>query len=271
MQQMRQMGLLILQELQQTFASKRGLITTGVFLAVWVLILLYPVRYAAYAMVNPDIKPFFLSALEFFGLRTLSTWPVKELAVYWVFALYNFPLFVIMVSVDQMISDRARGGLRFILLRTDRTTLLLGRMLSHIFIHSILLLSTLVICSGLVLYNDVNNAVPLIQTAPLVYVNLLLMVLPFIALMTFLSVVMKTIRSALLWTFGILFFGAFIIAMVSQYVPLAKFLVYTLPGVQLRIVANQLPLDALLLAYIPLLQFMGLLVTAWWIFREQEL
>ena len=262
--------LQIRQEFSQVFAGRRGLFSMIVFAIFWLIVLFYPVRYAAEAMSNPDISPYFSGVLDLLGLETLKNWNVKEMAVYWLFSLYLFPMFVLLISADQLISERARGGLRFLLLRTSRNEIYWSRFLAHLVIHTALILSTLLLCSMIVVINRPESWFDVITLLPIVLVNLIIVIAPFTAMMSFLSVVIDSVRMATFVAIVFLMFGSMLILGVSHYLPPLSFAVHLVPGSKVIEIANEIPQQALLFSLVPLLQTVFFAGLGSVLFKRQE-
>lgn len=267
----RQLGLIANQELLASFASKRGLFVTSIFILIWTLLLFYPIRFSAEAMHNPDMGSMMMSLLGLVGLEPLKNWLLAEFAVYWVVALFLFPTFSLLIAADQMISERNRGGLRFLTLRCSRGQIYFGRFFGHLFIQGILLGLTLVITYLLLLVNNSQYWVDGLKIMPLMFLNILIATSPFVALMSFLSVVMKSVRMATLIALVILSFGGFLINYLAGFLPLLGTLNYWIPGIQLVQMAQTTPSIALLSLWSPLMQTIGFLFVGYVFFRKQEI
>ena len=267
----RQLGLIANQELLASFASKRGLFVTSIFILIWTLLLFYPIRFSAEAMHNPDMGSMMMSLLGLVGLEPLKNWLLAEFAVYWVVALFLFPTFSLLIAADQMISERNRGGLRFLTLRCSRGQIYFGRFFGHLFIQGILLGLTLVITYLLLLVNNPQYWVDGLKIMPLMFLNILIATSPFVALMSFLSVVMKSVRMATLMALIILSFGGFLINYFAGYLPFLEVLNYWIPGIQIVQMAQTTPSIALLSLWSPLMQTIGFLFVGYAFFRKQEI
>jgi ABC-type transport system involved in multi-copper enzyme maturation permease subunit len=267
----RQFGLIASQELAASFASKRGLFVTGIFILIWSFLLFYPIRLSAEAMHNPDIGSLMVSLLSLVGLEPLKNWLLAEFAIYWVVALFLFPTFSLLIAADQMISERNRGGLRFLTLRCSRGQIFFGRFIGHLSIQGILLVITLAITYLLLLINNSENWLPGLQLLPLMFLNIMVAVLPFVALMSLLSILMNSVRMASLMAIVILALGSFIINYLAGYIPFLSLLNTWIPGVQLVHMAQSTPSIALMSLWIPLMQTVGFLLIGYGIFRRQEI
>lgn len=267
----RQFGLIASQELAASFASKRGLFVTGIFILIWSFLLFYPIRLSAEAMHNPDIGSLMVSLLSLVGLEPLKNWLLAEFAIYWVVALFLFPTFSLLIAADQMISERNRGGLRFLTIRCSRGQIFFGRFIGHLLIQGILLVITLAITYLLLLINNSENWLSGLQLLPLMFLNIMVAVLPFVALMSLLSILMNSVRMASLMAIVILALGSFIINYLAGYIPFLSLLNTWIPGVQLVHMAQSTPSIALMSLWIPLMQTVGFLLIGYGIFRRQEI
>lgn len=254
-----------------SFASKRGLFILGVFIITWALLLFYPISFAAEALKNSDSGVFVLSLLNLLGLASLKEWELAEFAVYWAVALYIFPAFSLFMSADQMISERQRGGLRFLTLRCSRGCIFFGRFLGHMLIQLCLLLITLAITYLLLLINNPQYWLAGMYLLPLLLINLIVVTSPFVALMSLLSVLMNSVRMASFVSIVVLMFGSFIINYTSLHLPFLAVLNYWIPGIQVAQMVMLTPSAAMLGLWIPIMQTLGFLVLGYGIFKRQAI
>ena len=105
--------ILIQFELIRIFKTKNGLIALSAFCAVWFILLYYMVSSATEIIFSDGFKIVASTLFGSLGLNALLEWPVAEFAIYWLVAVYSFPLFALFVTSDQTCSDKARGTLRF--------------------------------------------------------------------------------------------------------------------------------------------------------------
>ena len=255
-------------ELKRGFATRKGLLSLVTFAVVWYFILLYPLHFAAELLVQEkSLTSFF----DFLGFGSIQQWPIPEFGIFWQFALLIFPMLSITVSADQTCSDRERGTLRFIVLRSSRDSLFFGRFAGVMIIQALLIsaaaLSTLV----LVLYRDAALFSSALPDLLVVTVNLILAVLPFTAMMAALSAKVKSARQATVWAILIWTFLAGIISVFAYYLPVLSFFKLLVPGYQLSDLAQLSGWQTLKLAYVPLLQSLILLSLGRWIMARQAL
>ena len=264
-----QTWLIAQQELLASFASKRGLFVTSIFVLIWVWLLFYPIRFSADAMNNPVGNSLVFSVLNLLGLEPLRDWLIAEFAVYWAVALYLFPAFSLFMAADQMISERKRGGLRFLTLRCSRGQIFFGRFLGHILIQTVLLSITLVITYLLMLINNSQYWLEGLQIVPVLLLNLVLVTSPFVALMSLLSVLMNSVRMASLVAVIILVLSGVVINLIALYLPFLSVLNYWVPGMQVAGMAKLSPTIALLSLWVPILQSMSFLALGYALFNRQ--
>jgi ABC-2 family transporter protein len=267
----RQLLLISQFELKRGFATRKGLLSLVTFAVVWYFILLYPLRFAADLLVQEKGFKQNSSFLDFIGFGSLQLWPIPEFGVFWQFALLVFPMLSITLAADQTCSDRERGTLRFIVMRSSRNCLFFGRLVGVMAIQALLIFATAFSTLGLVLYRDVSLFTSALPDLFVITFNVILAVLPFTAMMAALSAKVKSARQATLWAILIWTFLAGIISGFAYYLPALDFLKCLIPGYQLSELAQLSEWQTLQLAYIPLLQSLVLLVLGRWIMARQAL
>ncbi len=263
--------LLITQfELQRLFTTKKGLLYLITFAVVWLLILFYPIRIAAefFSQTIPTHGNLFF---EFIGTGSLMNWQVAEFGVYWRVALFLFPMLSIMIAADQTSSDRERGTLRFLTLRTSRDSLFFGRFTAVMVIQVLMIIITLVTTFLLSLYRDSSVFLAAFNSAIAISVNMLIILLPFTALMAALSAAFNSARQSTMWAILILVFSAGIINLLSSYLPVLDMLKIFVPGYYSDELAHLAEWEPLQLAYVSLLQTVIFLAVGRWIMMKQSL
>jgi hypothetical protein len=264
--------LLIAQfELKRSFTTRKGLLSLMTFGVVWYFILLYPLRFAAELLAQEKGLTEDLSFFDFIGFGSLKDWPIPEFGVFWHFALIIFPMLSITLAADQTCSDRERGTLRFIVLRSSRDSLFFGRFAGVMVIQTLLICATVLSTLALVLTRDVTLFSTALPNLLPITVNLILAVLPFTAMMAALSAKVKSARQATLWAILIWTFLAGIISGFAYYLPALSFFKGLIPGYQLSDLAQLTGWQTLQLAHIPLLQSLILLSLGRWIMAKQAL
>jgi len=255
-------------ELKRGFATRKGLLSLVTFAVVWYFILLYPLRFAAeLLMQEKSLTSFF----DFLGFGSIQQWPIPEFGVFWQFALIIFPMLSITLAADQTCSDRERGTLRFIVLRSSRDSLFFGRFAGIMVIQALLISASALSTLALVLYRDTTLFSSAFPDLLAIIVNLILAVLPFTAMMAALSAKVKSARQATVWAILIWTFLAGIISVFADYLPALSFFKFLVPGYQLSDLAQLSGWQTLQLAYVPLLQSLVLLTLGRWIMARQAL
>ena len=257
-------------ELKRGFATRKGLLSLVTFAVVWYFILLYPLRFAAELLMQEKglSNSVFLILL---GFGSIQQWPIPEFGVFWQFALLIFPMLSITLAADQTCSDRERGTLRFIVLRSSRNSLFFGRFAGFMVIQALLISASALGTLALVLYRDTTLFSSALPDLLAITVNLILAVLPFTAMMAALSAKVKSARQATVWAILIWTFLAGIISGFAYYLPALTFFKFLVPGYQLSDLAQLSGWQTLQLAYVPLLQSLILLSLGRWIMARQAL
>lgn len=263
--------LISLFELKRLFNSRQGLLYLVTFAVVWFFILMYPVRYAAELIAPTHGGEHAGAFFAFLGFGSLLHWQIPELGVYWHFALLIFPLLAVVSSAAQTCSDRQRGTLRFLLLRSSRDSIFFGRFFGMMLIHAFLLMLTLLSAIMLVMFREINLLLPALNNALVILLNMVLVLMPFTAMMAALSATVKTARQAIVWAILIWSFLAGIIGGLSRYLPAIDGLKVLVPGYQMSALSQLHEWQTLQLAYIPVLQTLVLLALGRWIMAGQKL
>ena len=258
-------------ELKRGFATRKGILSMVTFAVVWCVILLYPHRFAADLLVQEKGLMRDSGFFDFIGLGSLEHWPIPEFGVFWHFALIIFPMLSITLAADQTCSDRERGTLRFIVVRSSRNSLFFGRFAGVMVIQSLLISAAAFSTLVLVLYRDASLFSSGLPDLLAIIVNLILAVLPFTAMMAALSAKVKSARQATVWAILIWTFLAGIISGFAYYLPVLAFFKLLVPGYQLSDLGELSGWQTLQLAYIPLLQSVILLSLGRWIMARQSL
>ncbi|MCK5829838.1 MAG: ABC transporter permease subunit [Methylococcales bacterium] len=264
--------LLICQfELKRLFSTRKGLLYIITFAVVWYFILLYPIRYASDLLGRQQSSGHGSTFFEFIGFGSLMNWQIPEFGVYWRFALIMFPILCISITADQTCSDRERGTFRFLTLRISRGRLFFGRFMGAMVIQAILIITTLITTLVLTVYRDGSLLSSAFNSSVAIAVNLLIVLLPFTAMMAALSATIKSAKQSTVWAILIWSFLAGIISGLSSYIPVLDNLKVLIPGYQMTELAQLSEWQPLHLAYVPLLQSFVLLIIGYWIMSRQTL
>jgi len=260
-----------LNEWARLFLSKRGWAAIITFALIWLLFLNYVIAPAASYVSSADFS--FVAQILFGSLEqtAFNNWKSAEIALYWVFSLYLLPFFTMISAADQIASDRERGTMRFLVLRASRSTVFFGRFIGQYLIQLFIILVTIATVLGLVAYKSPDKLPIALNEAPVVIVNLALVLLSYVALMALVSVLVKSARQATM----LAIVGWIVLWFVIRYVqnnfgPLPV-LDWVLPGSQLSTLVRLGSWDTLSLAPIPIAQSIVLLGLGWFAIRRCDL
>lgn len=257
-------------ELIRMFLTKRGLIALAAFALVWLVILRYPIGQAVGIISSPDFEQIARDISGSIGLNKLLDWPEAEFAMYWLIALYSFPVFSLFICSDQTVGDRERGTLRFLSLRSTRFEILFGRFLGQLAVLTCLVGITLVATLAVLGFREPSLLAGGVGRAVSIFLILIVTFAPFVALMSLINTFASSSRLSIV--LAILYFtaGGIIVGLLEWQIPALSVLDYLFPGVQIELLAGQnLPLLSALA--IPLVQTAVLLVVAQRVFARSSL
>lgn len=220
-------------ELTRLFLTKRGAILLAAFAIVWFLILKYPVSYSVSILGNESFGENITVFSSQLNLDYLLQWAYSEVAVYWLFGIFIFPFIAVLMTSDQTASDASRGTIRFLLLRTSRNQLLFGRFIGQLMIMMILIGLTMTAAFFMGIYREPNNLIAAIPQLMLVASNLMLVCLPFIALMALFNSSIQSSKLSVVFTIILLPIMTGIISYISSYISPVEYILFALPGIQL--------------------------------------
>lgn len=258
-------------EVLRLLSTRRGLLSLAGFGFIWLAVLAYGVIPAARWFDGATQSGLADAILPEFGLLGWQQWPTPELAVYWIISLYLLPFLAIMTAADQTASDRSRGTLRYLVLRCGRLEIFFGRYLGQMFI---LLLVVLVTLGSVLIVASINSTERLpaaILGSPLIIVNLMLVLAPYIALMALVSVLASTARQATLYAVIIWLAVSFLISYLKSVLPDVRLLDWALPGSQVSQLLTMHDWQTLVLAPIPIVHTLVLLMAGAFIMRHRDL
>jgi len=257
-------------ELVRMFLTKRGLIALAAFALVWLVILRYPIGQAVGIISSPDFAQIARDISGSIGLSKLLDWPEAEFAMYWLIALYSFPVFSLFICSDQTVGDRERGTLRFLSLRSTRFEILFGRFLGQLAVLTCLVGITLIATLAVLGFREPSLLAGGLGRAVSIFLILIVTFTPFVALMSLINTFASSSRLSIV--LAILYFtaGGIIVGLLEWQIPALSVLDYLFPGVQIELLAGQnLPLLSALA--IPLGQTAVLLAVAQRIFARSSL
>lgn len=257
-------------ELNRLFLTQRGWVTLGAFALLWFFLFRYGVLKGAELMQSEMFQDMAASAFGTMGFGEIYQWPMAELAVYWLIGIFIFPVLALTLSADQTASDRERGTLRFLVLRSSRAEVLFGRLLGQAMILAFLTGSTLVISWILGGIKQPDQLVAVVPQLVSLWFHLLISLLPFLCLMALLNSFLTSARQSLLLASLILGLGHMMVILVSYYVPVLDNLYYLIPGNDFSSILSQ-PGSSVQGYLQPVLQTAGLSAIAWFISRRSSL
>lgn len=262
--------LIIQQQIVKPLQTRAGTFSLLASFGVWVLFLYYPIRKSAEALADPHSPV--EGILTTLGLDNLANWVLPELGAYWALALYVLPPFAILVAADQMISERLRGGLRFLLLRAKREEIFFGRFTGQLIIQLLLIIATIFSATlmGVLRSGDSGFFLHHIHTLLIAGVQLFIVVMPFIALMSLLSVLLNKVRTATIVAMLLFAFGESLFRWLGTKVPGLDYLALLVPGNQLSQMLNNLPMDSWALLAYPIAQTLVFIIAGYLLFRRQS-
>ena len=173
------------------------------FALLWAFVLAYLVRPAgsldaALGGRGDGVGTLVLAAAQRFELEALLVWPSAQLAAGWVAALYLLPVVALTAAVDQIASDRARGTLRYLVLRASRTEICLGRWLGQALVQAALVLAALGSTLALVALDAPAHLASSLAVAAPAALALWLSLLPWVGLASLVSALAPSARRATL-------------------------------------------------------------------------
>jgi len=264
------LGSIAVFEWRRVFATKRGWIAILALLLVWLLVLMYVIAPAARYISNPDTSAL-IDLLIGDRVESLRTWPTPEVALYWIISLYLLPFFAVIISADQMASDRARGTLRYLLLRTSRSELFFGRFIGQSVLMLLLVLASFGSVLALIALYSADRITVALQDLIVVVPSVWLVLLPFVAVMALLSVVAKSALQAIVYWVIVWIVITITVGYIQRNYGPFPLLEWMLPGSQLSSMIKNYSAHKFELASIPVIHTIVLLVVGWWVMRGRDL
>jgi len=258
-------------EIARLLSTRRGIVSLLGFLLIWIAVLNYGILPAAAFFTGANESGLSEILLPRLGLEAWQQWPAPELAVYWVISLYLLPFFALITSADQTASDRSRGTLRFLILRCSRLEIFFGRFLGQCVILALVVLATLASVLIVILIYSPHLLSASMARAPIIVVNLLLLVMPYIALMAWVSVMARSARQATLYAvIAWLTVSLLVGYLQAEFGPIAL-LDWALPGSQVSQLLRMHDWQTLKLAPVPIVHTLVLLCIGAYMMRQRDL
>lgn len=253
-------GIIARFELVRLFQTTRGLLSIAAFAIVWYFIFKELIYRAAQWVSVPGFRESMSDMFGQIGLANLLQWPVAEFVMFWLFALLLFPILTVMITADQTSSDRSRGTLRFLTLRATRDSIFFGRFLGQLIIQCLLIGGLLLATFAMAMWNNSDNFSFALTSAIIMGTNLLIVVLPFTAMMAFFSASVRSSRLAVIVAIICWGFSLGLINYLAMKIPPFGVLINILPGTQLPDLIQANDWATLKHAWLPLLQTLGFLL-----------
>lgn len=270
--------LLARAEVQRFVGSRRGLVSLLAFCLLWFVAMRWFVLPASRLTANTSGIGLESLLDQYLGLGNLLRWPAAEYAAWWVAALYLLPFVAVVASADQIASDRARGTLRYLVLRTSRLEILAGRFFGQALIMAAAVLATVLSTLFMVWRNHgslMPNAEAGVESSLLVIavatLALWMTLLPWLALMALVSSLARTPSQATRYALIIWVLLSIAAAWLSSRFGENVIFDNLLPGSPVRSLLSRIGTEALAPASIGLLHMCVFLIGAGIVMRRRDL
>lgn len=258
-------------EVMRLLSTKRGYLSLGGFALIWVAVLIYGVLPASRFLGQASDSGLVDIIPSDMGVSSLQDWPTPELAIYWFVSLYLLPFLAILTAADQTASDRARGTLRYLILRCSRLEIYFGRYLGQLLILLLVVLITLGSVLVIVAVNVSELFAPSLASSAVIVVNLMLVLAPYIALMALVSALAKSARQATLFAVILWLVVLLLVGYLKSLLPDTQLLDWVLPGSQVGELMKLSDWQTLAYAPIPIVQTLVLLSVGGLIMWKRDL
>lgn len=239
-------------EVLRLLTTRRGLLSIVGFVFIWAAVLIYFIVPAAEFYRNASDSGILEVLFPDFQVFYSNLWPTPELTIFWIVSLYLLPLLAIVTAADQTASDRTRGTLRYLVLRCSRLEIFFGRYVGQLVVLLSVTLVTLGSVLAIVAVNSSTSFAEAVARAPIIVVNMMLVLAPYIALMALVSVLARTARQATLFAMIIWLAVSIIVSYVQSAFPQLSWLDWVLPGSQVGQLRSLSDWQMLAFAPIPL-------------------
>ncbi len=252
--QARNLWLITRFELHRLFASPRGWFALSAFVIIWYVLLRYPIFQASAGMQDPEILRIFSGIFGMAGMYNILNWPLPELSAYWVVCVGLLPMCTLFFAADQTSSDRSRGTLRFLMLRTSRDSVFFGRFLGQMLIQSILISLSIAATLAMAWWRLGSLSAAALEAALIMVINLVVIIAPFTALMAMCSALVKSSRMAI--SLAVVGSGVVLgsLGWAAWYLPVLRDAMAYVPGAQIPQVLSQAGWSTLQFSVLPLAQ-----------------
>lgn len=252
--QVRNLWLISRFEILRLFASPRGWFALTAFVIIWYVLLRYPIFQASAGIQDPEIQRILGGMFGMAGMYNILNWPLPELSAYWVMCVLLLPICTLFFAADQTCSDRSRGTLRFLMLRTSRDSLFFGRFLGQMLIQSILISLSIAATLAMAWWRLGSLSAGALEAAVIMVINLVIIIAPYTALMAMCSVLVKSSRMAI--SLAVVGSGIVLglLGWAAWYLPVLQELMSYVPSAQIPQVLSQHGWSTLQFSGLPLAQ-----------------
>ncbi len=252
--QARNLWLISRFELHRLFASPRGWFALSAFVIIWYCLLRYPIFAASAQIQDPEVQRILGGMFGMAGMYNILNWPLPELTAYWVMCVVLLPICTLFFAADQTSSDRSRGTLRFLMLRTSRDSLFFGRFLGQMLIQTILISLSILATLAMAWWRIGSLSAGALEAALIMVINLMIIIAPYTALMAMCSALVKSSRMAI--SLAVVGSGVVLglVGWAAWYLPALRELMAYVPGAQIPQVLSQAGWSTLQYSGLPLAQ-----------------
>ena len=139
---LRQVWPLAIEEIKDIFSKKRSLLFFFLYIGMVLLTMQYIANISNYLQENPNldelikiISSFLVSDNTGKSIDTFA-WPI-EIYVFQFVSILQLPFWISMISCDIISTDRYRGTLRFILLRSFKSSYYFSKTFAHFILYAL--------------------------------------------------------------------------------------------------------------------------------------
>ena len=268
MHTLRNTCLIAVTELSRALITRRGLLSLTAFTLVWILILTTIIRTAPLLVQNGASIGSMLGSET---ILSIAKWKVEEFGVHWFIGLYIFPICSIFYTADQTASDRVRGTLKLLTLHTSRSSLFLGRFFGMMTVQAIVIALTLISTLVVAVLRDPALLSGSVANAWFIWVNLMIVIAPYTALMAVISLFAKSGMQAMTYASILWIVLLFVIHYLSSRFPEAELLKTIFPGSQVSELVKHHDWSSLVTVIIPAIQTLVFLVLGLFIMHRVDL
>ena len=204
-------------------------------------------------------------------ISSLARWRVEEFGVHWFIALYVFPVCCVIFASDQTASDKTRGTLKLLTLHTSRTSLFCGRFAGLMIVQGIVIALTLISTLVVVAIREPALITHALSNAGFIWVNLMIVIAPYTALMAVISLLAKSGSQAISYAVYLWVLLLFAIYMLAKYFPDATLLKAVFPGSQISDLVALYDWSSLSTILIPVVQSLVFLACGLFVIHRIDL